>query len=391
MILVCGVAIFGLIILIHELGHFLVGRAFGIRFLSFSIGMGPRIFIGRWLDTPFYLSVLPLGGYVRPLAVLDDDSEDLAANGPLQRVHRFLFPLSDEEVRTLEHFDSASRENSFNKGYFANAAMILGGCAFNLASVFLVYFVVFMSQSKRLYENSMTVGEVQPSSFAEHAGMRAGDKIVTVNGQIAYRWEPILKKMQQHDGRHVILHVLRRSGASTDTVVLKLPQFEFYYHDDAPALAFKEMGFAPPFKSSRSGVVEAAMDSVHLMWTGAWAVWNSLFGVDEPATPRSQAIYEQPARIVGIVESVFVMGLFASQSIQSFVIHFGAGSLVVIFLNLLPLPLLDGGQLVLLTIERFAGREVSMGIRSAIQQVGTAALLVLTLALFGLDVVQAWL
>lgn len=391
MIFVCGVAIFGLIILIHELGHFLVGRAFGIKFLSFSIGMGPRIRIGRWLGTPFYLSILPIGGYVRPLAVVDDESDDRPTNGLLQRAHRFLMPLSDEEMVAVERIDSASYENTLNKGFVPQACMILGGCAFNLASVFLVYFVVFACQSKKLYENSMAVGDVQAQSFAAHAGMQTGDKIVSVNGRIAYRWEPILAHMQQHDGRHVVFHVLRRTGDALEAKAIRIPQFRHYYRSDAPVMVFKEIGFSPPYRIEQSGLIEAAKNSIYLIGASSEALWHTLIGGDDPKKHTRSAIYERESGIFGIVEGMFEIGLLASQSVQSFVVHFGSASLAVIFLNLLPLPILDGGQFLLLVTEKLSGRPVTANIRIAIQQVGTAALLVLTVALFGLDIVKAWL
>ena len=144
----------GVLIFVHELGHFLVAKKLGVKVLRFSIGFGPVLFSWRKGETEYAISAVPMGGYVKMLG--EEDEEEAQANP--ERA------FSTQPVRR-------------------RGAIVFAGPAMNFVFAFFVYAILFVAVGVELPSNEPRVGGVSMGLPAERAGLQVGDRVLRVNGQ----------------------------------------------------------------------------------------------------------------------------------------------------------------------------------------------------------------
>lgn len=173
----------GILVTVHEFGHFWVARKLGVKVLKFSVGFGRPIWSRYGRDgTQYAIAMIPLGGYVK---MLDESEGDV---------------------------EEAERHRAFNrKPLGVRAAVVVAGPAFNFLFAIIAYWVIFMIGIDGVRP---VVGEVAPGSVAERAGLRSGDEVVTIDGRPTQTWgEHRLYLMDRLlDGESVIYEVRRESG-----------------------------------------------------------------------------------------------------------------------------------------------------------------------------------
>ncbi len=177
----------GGLIFFHELGHFLVAKAFKVKVLRFSLGFGPRIFGFTWGETEYRLSILPLGGYVKM--------------------------AGDDPTTPLDEADKG-------RGYLEQTpwkrmAIAFAGPAFNLIFPLMAYFAVFASQTEAVAPH---VGQVIPGMPAATAGLLPGDRIVSVDGEKIYAFQDLRRYVDPSAGKPLQV-VVDRAGAQTTFTV----------------------------------------------------------------------------------------------------------------------------------------------------------------------------
>ncbi|HEY0840917.1 MAG TPA: RIP metalloprotease RseP [Vulgatibacter sp.] len=177
----------GGLIFFHELGHFLVAKAFRVKVLRFSIGFGPKILGFKWGETEYRLSILPLGGYVKMAG--DDPTTPVE---PADRGRGFL------EQRPWKRM-----------------AIAFAGPAFNLIFPLMAYFAVFALQTEAV---APQVGQVIAGMPAEKAGLVPGDRIVSIDGEKVYAFQDLRRFVDPAAGRPLEM-VVERGGAQTTVVV----------------------------------------------------------------------------------------------------------------------------------------------------------------------------
>lgn len=188
------VVLLGGLIFVHELGHFLVAKAFRVKVLTFSLGFGPRLFGFRRGETDYRISILPLGGYVK-----------MAGDDPTQ-------PLAPEDR---------------GRGYLEQSpwkrmAIALAGPAFNLIFPLLAYFAVFATQTQAVAPH---VGQVIPGMPAAEAGLRPGDRIVEIDGKHIYAFQDLRRFVDPNAGRPLQV-VVERDGQNRTFTVTPAPFVE---------------------------------------------------------------------------------------------------------------------------------------------------------------------
>ncbi|AMK23883.1 MULTISPECIES: RIP metalloprotease RseP [unclassified Sphingobium] len=338
------VAVIGPLVFVHELGHYLVGRWCGVKAEAFSIGFGPEI--AAWVDkrgTRWRIGALPLGGYVR-------FKGDMNA-------------ASQADPRWLE-MPAAERAQSFPaKPLWQRAAIVAAGPAINfLFAILILATFAFVHGESR---TPAVAGQVQPGSAAAAAGILAGDRIVSLNGREMATFDDIRLFAQIRPGEPVAI-VIDRKGKLFE----KQGKVGAVQEDD---------GFGNKFRIGRLGLApgEPVIEPVSLFRAPVVAI--------ERTGQIIRTMVETLGQIVGGGRSVKelggplkiaeVSGQAATLGIESFIFFMALISINLGFINLLPIPMLDGGHLLFYGVEAIQRRPVSPQVQEWAYRSGLAVLL----------------
>ena len=342
--IVAFVAVIGPLVFVHELGHYLVGRWCGVKAEAFSIGFGPEI--AAWVDrrgTRWRLGALPLGGYVR-------FKGDMNA-------------ASQTDPRWLE-MPAAERAESFPaKPLWQRAAIVAAGPAINFlfAIAILATFALVHGESR----TPAVAGHVQPGSAADAAGILAGDRIVSLNGRAMTTFDDIRLFAQIRPGEPVTI-LIDRQGK----LIEKQGKVGAVEEND---------GFGNRFRLGRLGIApgEPVIEPVSLVRAPVVAI--------ERTGQIIRTMVETLGQIVGGGRSVKelggplkiaeVSGQAATLGVESFVFFMALISINLGFINLLPIPMLDGGHLLFYGVEAIQRRPVSPQVQEWAYRSGLAVLL----------------
>lgn len=310
----------------HELGHFIFAKVFGIRTPTFSIGMGPRIFSFRKLDTDFSLSLIPLGGYVEIAGL--------------------------QEVGQGEQHEAQVRdEGAFSvKPYWQKFLVLMGGIIFNILLAYIVFTVLFMIGAPKFVEGAgavkPVVKAVATESPAAQAGLIAHDEIVAVGESPTTNITQLQQALESHAGKAATLTVQRASEAQTLTVNVpangKIGIAGFALTDELLEPASFFTAIAKGIRASNNFLKQIAL--------GVKAILCNF----------------QTEHLGGPLRIISAMSSDAERGLRDFLILFATLSLNLAVLNLIPVPILDGGQLLFVTIEAIIGRDLPEKVRLAI-------------------------
>jgi regulator of sigma E protease len=195
LVVVRFVIVIGILILVHELGHFFVARWTGVGVERFSIGFGPVLLRWRGTETEYVLSAIPMGGYVK---MVGEENPLEGGGGPV--------------------YDSAKAFAL--KPLWARFLIVFAGPAMNLVLAAVIFAVVLATLGRAVWP--ATVGKVADNSPAASAGLRTGDTIVGVNGRLVAYWEDLDRALARSAGRPLELRVRHDGAESTMTVTPRL-------------------------------------------------------------------------------------------------------------------------------------------------------------------------
>jgi regulator of sigma E protease len=186
-----GIVVLGVLVFIHELGHFLAAKSCKIKVLAFSLGFGTPIFHRKIGDTEYRISSIPFGGYVK-----------MAGENPEEQTE-----------------GQSSPDDFTSKPIWQRAFVAIAGPAANFLSAMVMLWGMYLwGVDKPLYLENTIVGAVADSSVAENAGMRAGDSIVSINGKSVSSWDDIQTSFAQQEVRYTINYM--RNGRSGDALLV---------------------------------------------------------------------------------------------------------------------------------------------------------------------------
>ena len=338
-----------IITLVHELGHFIVARRCGVRVEAFSVGFGRELFgFTDRRGTRFKLCLLPLGGYVK---MFGEQGFMRDANG---------------RIRLLDRHE---RERSFfHKSIGQRAAIVFAGPLVNIVFGGVVLALLILSLG--LPVPSSTIGKVLPDSPAAAAGLQVGDRIMAVDGEPVANLGAAAAVIARDSDRILALHV-RRGAADLRPVV------DLRHLPEGAGLGIV------PRASHRiaAGPVTAVVEGFRI--TSGFVV-ASVTGIVEIVTGQRH-LHELagPVRIAEVSGKAFVeRGLVAVVALMAVL------SVNVGIVNLLPIPVLDGGHLVFLGIEAVRSRPLSPRVLRFCSLGGLVALLVIFVLVTGHDLVR---
>ncbi len=351
MTLVGFALVLGPLVFIHELGHYLAGRLFGVRADVFSIGFGQELL--GWTDrrgTRWKLSVLPLGGYVQ----FAGDS-----NPAGQPSADWLALPADERARTLQ-----------GRPLWQRAVIVVAGPVTNLVLAVLILAGFAMAYGTLVAPP--VIGQVEPGSVAQAAGLKVGDRVVTLGGTRIESFRDIKLVVMQQSGQPLALEI-DRAGRRVDLTVTPAAKVETDQFGNSESGG--HLGVGPDLTL----VQRRALGPVGALGEGLGETRDiiamTITGIEQIVTGRRDA-HELggPIRIAKYSGEQLVSGW------QNFVAFIALISINLGFINLLPIPILDGGHLALFLIEAIRRKPVSQ--RGQEWAFGTGLALVAALMLF---------
>ena len=317
-----AVFVFGVIVMIHELGHFLTAKACGMRVDEFAIGIGPNVIQKQKGETLYSIRLLPLGGFNKIAGM--DPSEDVGERG----------------------FN--------NKPVWQRFTVIAAGATFNFLLAIVIYFCIFAFHGTTVPSNEPVIGDTFAGNPAAEAGIQQGDRILTINGQSIQEWKDITQSLQGHSN-HVVSVTLDRKGEIISTTVIPRES------GDRAVI-----GINPVMDVKQYGIGESAVYAV--THTGS-TIMEMLQGLWNIVTGHSKGDVAGP---IGVAQ---MAGQVAQHGFISLLLFTALLSLNLGVINLLPIPVLDGGHLVLLILEGITGRKLPEKALQYIQMTGVGLLL----------------
>jgi len=340
--IILALLIFSLIVIIHELGHFLLAKKNGIAVTEFSLGMGPRIFSKEFGETAYSLKLLPFGGSCLMVGE-DEDSDD---------------------------------ENAFNKkSVWARISVVIAGPVFNFILAFFLSLFIIGSVGY----DSPEIWMITPGSAAEDSGMLAGDRIIRINDARIHVYREVSNyvQMNQEELRQGPAEVVYERDGQRFTVELVPRQAEngMYY-----------LGFTGSGVRTKGGLITTLKYSAYEVKYWISTTLNSLGMIF-----KGQVSSDDVSGPVGIVN---VIGETYEESKQdgAFYVWLNMLNLSILLsanlgvMNLLPIPALDGGRLVFLIIEAVRRKPISPEKEGTIHMIGFILLMALMVFILFNDV-----
>ena len=348
--LISFVVVLGVVVFVHEFGHFAAAKLMGARVEAFSIGFG-KLFGFKKGDTEYRIGYIPLGGYVKISGMVDEFMED---GGGI-------------EGKPWE-FQSKSTP--------AKMLMITAGVIMNFILGFMIYTGITLFEGKPVADESAIIGTVAEDYPAFEAGLQPGDRVLAIDGVEAADWNTFRDLVRLRANQDTEIRWISGSDTLTATVVPREEQIV----EDEQILAVGMIGVGPQVVYQPAGLGTAIV-------AGAQSTWNiiDLSIQSVGMLIRGDASVKDLTGPAGIV---YLSGQTARAGWVSFISFIAFISISIGFLNILPFPVLDGGHLVYILIEAIIRRPVSTKVKIVLQQVGMALLLILVLVVTYHDILR---
>lgn len=346
MTIILFLLIFGAVVISHEFGHFIIAKANGIHVVEFSVGMGPTLLSFQKKETKYSLKLLPLGGAC-------------------------MFEGEDG----LEKKEGESGKGAFpNANVWSRISTVLAGPVFNFILAYIVAFI--MIQFALVQDPVITT--VTEESAAEQAGLRPGDKIISLDGSNIYLYQEISIFNQMNKGKEVTV-VFERNGEEMTTVLTPI------YDEEEGRYLFGIM--------NEEAVKVEGFDNFKYAWyemrNGVITTFKSLLMLVSGNVSRKEVAGPVGvANVIGQVyeetkESAITVMINMLNIIMLLSVNLG-------IFNLLPIPALDGGRLVFLIIEVFRGKPIPPEKEGLVHFIGFVFFMVLMVFIFFNDIVNVF-
>lgn len=410
--LVTFIIVFGIIVVVHEYGHLFFAKRAGILVREFSIGMGPKIFAHQAKDGTFYsIRILPLGGYVR-MAGWGDDITEIKKGTPasLMIVENQVVKINLSERVTLENsVPMLVTEYDFEEALFIEgevfgetkrysvdhdatiieadgtelriaprdvqyqSASVLGKILTNFAGPLnnfilgIIAFIIITFMQGGVPSNTNQIGQVQSGTPAYSAGLQSKDKIQAVNGEKTNNWEEVVQRIGANDGSEIKLDI-ERAGA-TKTLELKPEKIDGRYR----------IGITQTIKTGFLDKLTGGFTQAANATTLIFKALGNL--IAQPSLDK----------LGGPVAIYDLSGQAAREGLLSVIALLAMLSINLGIVNLIPIPVLDGGKIVLNIVEALRGKPLSQEKEGILTLVGLVFMVVLMIAVTWNDILRAFI
>ena len=339
-----------ILVFVHELGHYLVARYNKVTVEVFSIGFGPELF--GWNDkagTRWKFSMIPLGGYVKMYG--DADASSRPDTDSLKK-------MSDEQKSNSLH----------SKRVGQRMAVSAAGPFANFLFAIVIFAGLFTFKGEPFIPT--TVGNVAPGKIAEKAGLTIGDKILSLNGVAAKDFHELRDLIMSNKGKDVDIRYLR--GSTEQTVRVKMVEVDALGVEKPVGV----MGIAPSLPEyHKINPFQAATHAIQKTWSMSV---DMLRGIGQMITGQRSS-----EELAGILSIGNMAGESVKGGIAAFLVFMAFLSINLGLVNLLPIPVLDGGHLLFYSIEGIFGKPVPEKIQEYAFMVGLVIVL-------GIMLISTW-
>ncbi|TKJ39802.1 RIP metalloprotease RseP [candidate division LCP-89 bacterium B3_LCP] len=348
--LLAFIVVLGVVIFVHELGHFIAAKLVGIRVETFSLGFPPKMVSKKIGETEYVIAWIPLGGYVKMSGMVDESMDDKPLTG-------------------------ASWE-FMSKNYLQKIFVITAGVMMNFLLGIIVYFLLTWNIGIAEPNNEPVAGYVPDGYPAAEIGIEIGDRIVAVDGDSIITWTDLTDAIHPRADDTISVSWLHEGEIFSATVVPVLGQF---MQGDS-AIEFGRIGINPQVDFTEVGIFKAFGNGVRL--TG--------FIITESLKVLKMLIFGKANinELAGPIGIAQISGQTIRSGFIDYISLIAQISVSIGLLNILPFPVLDGGHIIFISVEAVIRRQISSKIKLNIQKVGLALILAFFLIVSYNDIIR---
>ena len=340
--------VLGILVFVHELGHFILAKKLGVGILKFSLGFGPKLIGKKIGETEYQIAVFPLGGFVKPLG--EDPQEEIK---------------EEDRHRSLWAQPIWKRALIIGAGPFFN--FFLAAVLFSSINLFGIPY----------YPSK--IGEVSPGLPAEQAGLKKGDVVLSIDGEEVKKWDDLSKIIRNSKGEDLLLKV-KRDGETLEIKVTPKPSTQKnLFGEEVPVFI---IGIAPfdEIVVQKVGPFEAVGKGLSQTWFGIKLTVVGIIKLIQRVIPAKT--------IGGPILIAQLAGEQAKRGLLSLALFMAILSINLGVINLFPIPVLDGGHFLFLGLEAILRKPLSVKKMEIAQQIGLIFIILLMLFAFYNDVIR---
>ncbi len=346
------IIVLGLLIFVHEFGHFLFAKLFGVKVLRFSLGFGPKLFGKQIGETEYLVSAFPLGGYVKMYGENPDDEVDAAEAG-----------------------------RSFNdKPLWQRFCIVAAGPCFNLLFAVLLFFLIYASVGLPKPIPGTKIGQVAADSPAAKAGIMVGDVVLSINGKPTTEWEQISELVRAGNGAPVTLILKRGAQTVTTTGTPTRQEVKNIFGEKVGERYLLGITRSEELIFEKVSLATAFVAGFTQTWNLIYLTLLSLLKIIQKVVPASE--------LGGPILIAQLAGQQMKAGWMNLAYFMGLLSVNLGILNLFPIPILDGGHLLFFAVEGIMRRPLSMKTRELLQQIGLVLIISLMFFVFYNDIMR---
>ncbi len=350
--------VLGLLIFVHEFGHFIWAKFFGVKVLKFSLGFGPKLISKQYGETEYLISAFPLGGYVK---MFGENPGELAE----------------------ERLSPGELKRSFaTRPVWQRFIIVAGGPVFNLIfAMFLFFIIVFVAGMPQPVDTT-TIGGVGQDTPAAEAGLQEGDTILTIDGTETLRWEDVSLLIKNSEGREVLLTLARGEKTLEVAVTPSMEKTRTIFGEEVGERYMIGISRSEEVIYEKVGFVQSLQAGISQTWTWMYLTVMGLVKIIQKVVPASE--------LGGPILIAKIAGERMEAGWINFLYFMGVLSVNLGILNLLPIPILDGGHLVFFSVEAILRKPLNLRTMEILQQIGLVLLGTLMIFVFYNDLVRVF-
>lgn len=337
--------ILSVIIIVHEFGHFIAAKKGGVYIDEFSLGMGPQLlkYKPKKSETTYSLRAFPIGGFVSMAEKEDPSNKAIKKNQVLE-----------------------------NKSFGRKLLVLINGILFNCFLAIFLFFVSGLLYGRPVSEP--VINKVVEGMAAEKAGLESGDKILEVNGVKINTWDDFLLEASAKKLKDEYIFKVEKSNGDIKEYNL-VPEVQEVEGQEVKVFGIQSSGTIY-YKGFKNAVIYA-FEGFYTNFKTIFKILGNLFTGEVPVKSLSG-----PVGIYSLVDSV------KSQGVNTLLYLTAYLSINVAIINLIPIPVFDGGRVLILLIEKITRRKSSENLEAILNYVGFALMILLMLYVTFNDIIR---